>query len=184
MNTGIIASRYAKALLRYVVETGAEDKVYHQACVLQKYMDSIKQLEDMVRKQPQIPVERKLSVLETALEEPLASQMERFIRLVDSKGRMEYLHVMLDSFIRQYRDFKGIKVGVLVTASLSEGLKEKVEEVLGRMTSSSVHVEMLQRPEIIGGFVLEIDDLRLDASIKGQLQRIRKELVENNNRIV
>ena len=39
-------------------------------------------------------------------------------------------------------------------------------------------------PEIIGGFVLEIDDMRLDASVKGQLQRIRKELVDNNNRLV
>lgn len=184
MNTGIIASRYAKALLRYVIETCSEDKVYHQACVLQKFMTGIKQFGDLVRKHPQIPVERKLSVLETALEEPLAPQMEKFVRLVGSKGRLEYLHVMLDSFIMQYREWKGIKVGVLLTASPSEDLKEKVEEVLGRMTSASVQVEMFQRPEIIGGFVLEIDDMRLDASVKGQLQRIRKELVDNNNRIV
>lgn len=184
MNTGIIASRYAKALLRFVQEMGSGEKVYAQACLLQKCMDEVKQLSDHVLKHSHVPLERKLLVLETALNGPMEPQLKRFVRLVDSNGRIEYFNVMLESFIRQYRAMAGIKVGRIVAASPSDELKAKVESLLSRMTSSRVLMDVRHDPEIIGGFVLEIDDMRLDASVKGQLQRIRKELVDNNNRLV
>ena len=37
---------------------------------------------------------------------------------------------------------------------------------------------------LIGGFVLEVEGLRMDASVDGQLRRIRKELIEKDNRII
>ena len=39
-------------------------------------------------------------------------------------------------------------------------------------------------PEILGGFVLNIDDLMMDASVEGQFRLLRRELIDNNNRIV
>ena len=39
-------------------------------------------------------------------------------------------------------------------------------------------------PEILGGFVFEMDGYRLDASVESQFRRIRRQLIEKNNRIV
>ena len=39
-------------------------------------------------------------------------------------------------------------------------------------------------PDIIGGFVFEVDDLRMDASVKGQMEKTREKLLDRNNRIV
>ena len=39
-------------------------------------------------------------------------------------------------------------------------------------------------PSVLGGFVLSIEDLRMDASVAGQFRMLRRELIDNNNRIV
>ena len=44
MNTGIVASRYAKSLLKYVQENGTGENVYSQACTLVAYMAELHQL--------------------------------------------------------------------------------------------------------------------------------------------
>ena len=50
MNTGVIASRYAKALLSYVTEAGAGEKVYSQACALVHIMKTLPQLKEYILK--------------------------------------------------------------------------------------------------------------------------------------
>jgi len=39
-------------------------------------------------------------------------------------------------------------------------------------------------PSIEGGFILTVNDLALDASVKGQIERIRREFISRNQRIV
>jgi F-type H+-transporting ATPase subunit delta len=50
--------------------------------------------------------------------------------------------------------------------------------------SADVHLEEKVDDSLIGGFVFELDGLRLDASVERQLERLRSQLVEKNNRIV
>ena len=47
-----------------------------------------------------------------------------------------------------------------------------------------VVLETSVNPDIIGGFVFEIDDYILDASVRSSIEKIRRELIEKNNRIV
>ena len=47
-----------------------------------------------------------------------------------------------------------------------------------------VHLEMEVDPQVIGGFIFEMDDKRMDVSVEGRIARIRRHLVEKNNRIV
>ena len=78
----------------------------------------------------------------------------------------------------------GLKVGSLVMAASDDGLCGRLEEILGRRTSSKVDFSCKVDPELIGGFVLELDGYRLDASARSALDRIRRRLVDEGNRIV
>ena len=71
-----------------------------------------------------------------------------------------------------------------MTARPVPGLKERLQDVLGKKTGSEVFLEEKTDPSVLGGFVLDVDDLRLDASVSGQFRKLRRELIENNNRIV
>ena len=71
-----------------------------------------------------------------------------------------------------------------MTATQMDGLKERIENRLHDSTGAQVHLEENINPDIIGGFVFELDGLRLDASVQSSLARIRSQLVESDNRIV
>ena len=184
MNAGIIASRYAKALLKFVQETGNGDKVYAQAGVLALRMQEYRQLEDYIGHHPEISLEKKLLLLETALGEPMAMELTRFVGLVVSRRRTYFFLRMLYAFLSLYREACNIKVGRLITALPAEGLKERMEELFHDKTGAEVRLEMKVDPEILGGFVFELDDWRLDASVEGQFRKIKAKLIDNNNRIV
>ena len=184
MNTGPIAYRYAKSLLKYVLETGAGEKVYSQACVLVLRMQGLEQLSSAIQKHPELDLDRKIKLLEAALGEPLADGLLRFIKLVYTNDRIGYFLRMIASFAEQYRTYHGIKAGTLVTACPVPGLRKELQEVMESRTGFKVVLDESIDESLIGGFVLQVDDLRMDASVEGQLKRLRRSLVDESTRIV
>lgn len=184
MNTGPIAHRYAKALLKLTQETGAGEKVYSQACLLVLRMQEIPALADAVLKHSEVSLNLKVQFINSALGEPMQEDLHRFLILVHAKRRIGFFLRMLYSFIEQYRQVNSIKVGRLITASEVSGLKERLQSILSERLGATVLLEEESDPKIIGGFVFELDGSRMDASVEGQLAKIRRQLVQNNNRIV
>ena len=184
MNSGVIASRYAKALLKYVEETGGGDKVYSQACVLGLRFVEIRQLRDFVENHGELPVEKKVELLKAALGEVPAPEIVTFVNLITQRRRMNLFSRMLVSFIMQYRAAKQIKVGRVMLAAPVDGLKEKLEALFHERTGAQVQLYEKINPEILGGFIFEMDGYRLDASVESQFRRIRRQLIEKNNRLI
>ena len=158
MNTGIIASRYATALLRYTEETGGGERVCAQ----------VRRLLDHPEQDPG----------------PLESELERLIRLVVENGRLEDVKFILRSFIAMYYRSRGIQVAQLTTVVPSEGLERKLRAMLEKQFGTQVLIETKVDPELIGGFTLEVGDYLLDASVRRQIETIRRQFVISNNRIV
>ena len=184
MKSGVRASRYAKALLMYVQESGRGEKTYSQACVLGMRLMEIRQLRDFVENHGEISLDKKTELLRASLGEEMTPELIDFLRLVASRRRMELFSRMLCSFIAQYRAANNIKVGRLVTAAPVDGLKERLEALFHERTGADVQIEEKISPEILGGFVFEMDGYRLDASVESQFRKIRNQLIEKNNRIV
>lgn len=184
MNEGVIASRYAKALLKYVAGTGSGDKVYSQACVLGLRLLEVRQLRYFIENNAELSLERKVELLRSAAGEELAPELVDFVSLVIDRRRMEYFSRMLYYFIALYRREMNIKVGRVIMAAPVDGLKERLELLFHQRTGAEVHIEEKISPEILGGFVFEMDGYRLDASVESQFRRIRRQLIEKNNRIV
>lgn len=184
MNSGPIAYRYAKALLKFVQETGAWEKVYSQACILVLRMQEIPALSEAILKNSELVLDRKVQLLDSALGVQMQEELRKFVGLVHAQKRMGFFERMLLSFIEQYRQTNSIKVGRLVTALPVPELRERLEAILSESTGTSVILEEELNPEILGGFIFELDGCRMDASMEGQLARIRRQLVQNTNRIV
>ena len=161
MNAGLIASRYANALYLFACETHEEQKVYEDARALKR------------------------AVLEkgdvTACIESLSAPMQRFLALVIRNKRVEYLPSIMHNYRVLYRKEKGITRAWLSTAVESPGLVERLTELMKRQGFSEVDFKSEVNPALIGGFIVQVEDKRLDASIASQLKQIRKDL-ENNIR--
>ena len=158
MNTGIISSRYATALLRYVEETGGGERVCAQ----------VHRLLDHPEQNPG----------------PLEPELDRFVRLLVSNGRLEDVRLMLRSFLSMYYRSRGVRVARLTTAVAAPGLEQKIRALLEKQLGGEVRVESSVDPDLIGGFTLEVDDHLLDASVRRQVETIRRQFVIQNNRIV
>ena len=63
MNTEVISSRYAKALLSYVTEDGTGEKVYSPVCDIVQTMHQVPQLREYVLKLDEISLEKKSDLL-------------------------------------------------------------------------------------------------------------------------
>ncbi|MBQ9193856.1 MAG: F0F1 ATP synthase subunit delta [Bacteroidales bacterium] len=185
MNTGIVVTRYARALVLYVRETGQGDLVCAQAEKLFLALSEVGDLDRMMRAQDVVPGEEKIRLLETAAGAPLAAPLERFLRLLLDKGRMGLVREILHDFVDQYRRSIGIrKAHLTVVSEPSETLLERLRALVRAQTGDEVVIDVDIDPSLVGGFVFDVDDYLLDASVSHQLELIRSQFIERNRRII
>ncbi|MFA6592715.1 MAG: ATP synthase F1 subunit delta [Bacteroidales bacterium] len=185
MNTGAIASRYAKALLKYTEQTGGGRLVCDQSVTIGKSMAESPRLMQILEDPVRVEEKEKLTLLQSALgKDAMADELVRFVRLVIKHGRIEFLRLMLHSFTSQYYAANNITTAQLTTAGQVEGLDDKVKAFVKEKTGKDVILSSKMDPSIIGGFVFTIDDYRIDASISHQLEIIKRQFVEKNRRII
>ena len=84
-------------------------------------------------------------------------------------------------FIHETLKYKGITESVLTTAVKVDDKGKKTDDraLFLKVYSTKVELEEKIDPEIIGGFILRIDDNYIDASIRNKLRKIKKELLGN-----
>lgn len=187
MNTGTVAARYAKALLEYALEKGQDGTVYNEMTVLRDRMSSIHEIHERLA-DPTVSLQVKQSLLETAItdsKEPPCQVTRDFLRLVLRSQREDMLLFMASAYIDRYRRHYGIVPVSLVTAvPEKEDHRARLAALVARVTKGTPEWSYTVDPRIEGGFILSVDGYRLDASVASQLERIRKELIEKNNRII
>lgn len=158
MNSGIISSRYAKALLKLVNETGNGDAVYDQ-------------IQQVLRNPEQMPSEWEPELL-------------KFVQLLVRNKRISYLKYIFHTFMDLYNTSRGRVIAHLKTAVPAPSLELRIKSLLEEKSGGEILMEVSVDPSIIGGFVLTIDDKMLDASVSRQIEEIRGQFLDKNKRIV
>ena len=184
MNTGVVSKRYAKALLDFAMAKGNEKKVYQEVETLAGNFANVPDLKRTVEN-PVVTRKMKLDLLvEAAGGKDVSEEMKRFLQLVIDGKREKFLHFMTWSFIDQYRERKHILMGKLTTAVEAPELVRHLEEIGSLKTDSKVEIKANIDPSIIGGYIIEVDGYRLDASVADQLRRVKRQFIDKNRRIV
>ena len=205
MNTGIIASRYAKALLKLVDETGSGEVVVSQAHAVLEALAAVPELRRLLV-DLSVSDDKKLSLLETAgkvdpsvnsldpschperSEGSLSPELRRFFALLLRNGRIGDISLVLRSFEDQYYKARNIIRGHLILSSepdeYAKALEDKLKSLIEDKTGKTLRLVTQVDESLIGGFTLEIGDKLLDASVSHQLDVIKRQFVERNRRIV
>ena len=158
MKQGAIASRYAKAFLRLVEESGRGQQVFTQV--------------------------RALLADASSAPRPLEPDIEKLVLLLRRNRRLDCLKFVLNDFVRMWCEANHIVVAKLVCAVASPDLPARAEELIASRTGCRVILDCSVDAELLGGFVLELENETLDASVRRQLDDIRRQLVQKNNRII
>lgn len=185
MDIGVISVRYARALLKAATEAKIEDTVYLEMQTLAKSYIEVPRLRQTIDN-PMLAKDKKMSILRVACGASPASSAavssvttltESFISLVLREDRESVLQFMANSYITLYRQQKNIIRGKLTTAvAVSKATERKMQQMVERKTNGTVEFQTEVNPDLIGGFVLEYDTYRLDASVSSQLRNICSQL--------
>lgn len=176
-----LAGRYAKSLVDLALEKGQLDTVYNDMLFLDAAIKSSRELVVLL-KSPIIKADKKGKILEAITSGKISVVTSSFNKLLLSKGREFYLPEIVTAFIAQYKEHKGIHTVKLTTAvPVSEELKQSILQRI-RAEKNMQHLELNTevKESLIGGYVLEIGDQLVDASIAFDLHNIKKQFQNND----
>ena len=177
MNQSKISVRYAKALYETSVEENILDQVKKDLLLVRKVIN-VEGYNEMISN-PVIKKSEKISITKTIFENQVHKRTFNFLVLLLLKNRESYIEGIIRNFIKHYRDNKGIKAAELITAdSVSKEYQAKFKSILEETFHSSIELEEKIRPELIGGFILKVEDQQYDGSISTRLSKIKKRLLE------
>jgi F-type H+-transporting ATPase subunit delta len=176
-----LASRYAKSLLDLSVERGVLETVYADMLFLQQLNRGSREFLALLRS-PVVAADKKLGAINAVTAGKISEMTIAFTALLVNKGREAELPEIITAFIRQYKEYKGIHVVKLTTATpVSEEMKSAIiEQVRKTSDMKNIELETKVNPDIIGGFVLQAGDKMIDASISYELSQISRQF-ENND---
>jgi len=173
MDIGVISVRYARALLKSATDAKLEDGVYQQMQLLAKSYVEVPQLRQTIDN-PMLSKEKKELLLTTASGGAQALPLTKaFIALVLREDRENMIQFMANSYVTLYRKQKNVIRGKLTTAvAVAPETEQKMRRMVESRTQGIVEFETEVNPDIVGGFILEYDTYRMDASVKAKLNNI------------
>jgi F-type H+-transporting ATPase subunit delta len=167
---------YASALFEAARERGRLEPVRDELQQVVAAEAEVPELRELLRN-PQLDPRARASALEDVLSggEEL---LRNFLLVLADKGRTGSLEEIAREFERLIAEHEGIVHAELTTAvelsdEEAQTLLRQIEQASGRKVEATRSVD----PELIGGIVLQVGSHRLDASVRGRLERLRRDLV-------
>ncbi len=172
-----VASRYAKSLLVLCMEKNLVEEVNNDMVLIDSACDQNRELV-LVFRSPIIKHDKKIKIVEAIFGDKVNKITRLFLNLIISKGRAEVLHLITREFHKQYLEFKGIqKANVITTFKLDDMLRNEFEKIVKTLTNKDPDLSEEVSTDIIGGYILNIDDRRIDSSLKSMLKKIEHDLI-------
>jgi len=176
-----LAARYAKSLIDLANEKGELEKVYADMLWLQSVNKSNRDFVNLLRS-PVINPDTKMKIIDAVTAGRLSAITNGFIALAIKKGRESNLPEIVTEFVSQYKKQKNINIVKLTTAQpASEAVKKAIIDQV-KKTGGFENIELEEKidKDIIGGFVLQVGDKLVDASVAYDLKSIARQF-ENND---
>ena len=170
---------YARALFDAAKDNGRLAEVHQELSDFTAAVRDVPELRTVLRN-PELDQETKARIVGDLLGE--ADQLVRnFLRLAAEKGRIGEIEEIVREFDRLLAaEERRLDVELTTAYDLSDdeasGILQQIEKASGRKVEASRKVD----PNLIGGFVLQAGSMRVDASLRGRIERLRHELVRRS----
>lgn len=181
MNNPRLSKRYAKSLVDLSVELNKLEEAHTDVLLLQNIIGVSRDFKSMLTS-PVINADKKFSIINAVTQDKLSALTSGFIKLLCKKNREGFLPGIVNAFITQYNQLKGLHSATLTTAvPVSDAIREDFITKLKRATAFD-HIELKTEIDdtLIGGFVLEIEGKLLDGSILRDLKDVKKQFDNND----
>jgi ATP synthase F1 delta subunit len=170
-----VAQVYARALFEAASEGGVLDPVKEQLAQFDQALSSNWEFQ-LFFFSPNFSTAEKIDGVKRAVSEPDPTFMN-FLEALIERHRMPELSRIRERFDALWDiEMKVLPVEVTTAVPLDEATVASIGERIGRETGNRIQLTSVVDPDVVGGMVLRVGNLVMDASIKSSLNQLRKQV--------
>lgn len=178
MSVSIVASRYAKSLIELAKEKNVLEAVFEDMKLFKDTADNNRGLM-LALKNPVVRHEKKLAILKSLFAERVNPVSFSIFTIITKKNREAILDAVAEEFILAYNEFKGIqKATVISSVELTSELRTQLNNIVASATGKTIELEEKVDANLIGGYVLRVNDRQIDASLRSRLNELKLQLAD------
>jgi F-type H+-transporting ATPase subunit delta len=179
MNQSRITIRYAKALFDLALERNVLERVKTDMALINQVCLENRELRVMLHN-PVINVDKKQKVMNKIFGSHIDKLTHSFIDIISRKRRESNIDGIASDFVDLYKDYKGIITARVTTAiALSDKDKLAVLNILKSLTGKDIELIENLKSDILGGFILNMDNYQVDQSITTKIKELKKDFEKN-----
>jgi F-type H+-transporting ATPase subunit delta len=172
-----IGQVYARALFEVAVERDALDEIHDQLEAFARAMDENRQLATFFFSPYFSVSEKKEGLARTVTDANPA--FSNFLEALIERHRMPAIFRIRDEFAGLFdEERKLLPVQITSAVVLDDATVESLGRRIGEQIDREIEVSAAVDPDIIGGVVLRVGNVILDASIKNRLEHLRKQVAQ------
>ena len=178
MIEGSIVRRWARALLELVREEGQLEAAREQLDLFQSLLVADAAELSAVLESPSFSSQSKVAIVrDLAKSQVMLPTVANFLALAIEKNRARYITHIVNEFNRMADEISGIaKAELVVSEAVPEAQTDSVRSALEKATGKKIELAVTVDPAIVGGAVIRLGGLVVDASIRAQLETLSREL--------
>ena len=176
----VVARTYARALFEAAKDKGRIEPVRDELTTFVAAVEEVPELKSLIRN-PELDPRTKAAALDAVLEG--ADELIRnFVRVVTEKGRA----AQLDEIAREYEALVAaeeqiLSVELTTAYELSDDEAAAIVQQIEQGSGQRVEAARTVDPDLIGGLILKAGSLEVDSSVRGRLDRLRRDLAHASN---
>lgn len=172
-----LTRRYALALIESYENNEQRLRAFSELKALVDYFNETPKAWELMT-HPLVKKRDKQAFLQ-ALTKTFDAHTQTFLRLVLDHDRFNLIRDMTFMYERLLSERTGQRtVDIYAARPLAPDVKEKLLKAVERYVGRAVELHETIDPNLLGGFVITIDDMRFDGSIRGALDRLKRVLVK------
>jgi F-type H+-transporting ATPase subunit delta len=145
-------------------------------------IESLLQESDQLRRvleNPSLPGDRKRAVIDAITGRlDTTRQVRNFVAVITDHRRLPLFSEILKQLEQELNDRQGFADAQISSArQLSDAEKKMLEVEITKMTGKKIKAKYAQDATLLGGAVVQVGSTIYDGSVKGQLEKIREQLV-------
>lgn len=173
-----ISKRYARALFEFATEQNKIEEVKAD-------MDYVYQLcqasDDFMKllKSPVIKVAKKVEIIKAVFDGKLSELSMHYLEIISKSRRETFIPSIANQYILSYNDSIGLKIVDFESAyDMDDKLKNQIIKALSEQTGKQIQLKEKINKDLIGGFIVNMDNRQYDASIRARLTKLKAEFVQ------
>lgn len=180
MSDGLIPQRYAMALFKYAEDKNITKQVYDEMKTVVASFETNPDL-NKVLANPFVSRDDKRKLLLAAAVKP-DEAYSAFVDLILKHNREMFMWQMALAYRGIFRKVNRISSVVITSAvPMDEQESKRIDDMVSKAyPDRSLEFVHEVEPDIIGGFVIDVDNNRMDASISNELEQLRQNLITSN----